>query len=75
MEAIRRADLRVISGGGDDAAVHESDEEREQRIISRVGAALREAVRELPPTSSWRLPFVKAWRAIRDDLRRRRRNG
>lgn len=70
-----RARLQVIGGGAHTHPVKdEPDEDRERRSIAKVGAALKQALEELPSTSSWRLPFLKAWRAIRDELGRRRRN-
>lgn len=77
MEAVsgsRPVELRVVAGGATSGRV-ESDEERERRGLRRVADALRRAIREdLPATSSWLLPFQKAWRAVRDELRRRRRS-
>jgi hypothetical protein len=72
---IRPRSLRLVTGGAQNRAVRETDDEREHRVLKQVAEALREALADLPSTSSWRLPFQKAWRAVRDELQRRRRSG
>lgn len=73
MEArnVRPFGLRVLRGGRQDRSVSD-DEESERRIVERVAAQLRQAISELPAASSWRLPFERFWRAVREGLRRGR---
>lgn len=61
--------LKLLPGGATSGRV-ESDDERERAVLTKVAESLRSAVRELPEASSWRLPFVRFWRAVVRGLRR-----
>lgn len=70
MEARRdiRPRLLRLAPGGDTRRPMDSDKDTERREVERVSDALETATENLPTTSPWLMPFVKAWRAIRDGL-------